>query len=638
MKSACIFVGVALVSGLLVSPGVAAEAASSGKVLNYGGTLGDSFASVAALSGGGYVAVGHTESNDGDLTANKGSGDALVAKFNAKGKKVWLKNYGGTGLDEFSSVVATADGGFVAVGSSGSKSGDLPATKGDSDAIIAKFDAKGKKVWARNYGGSKFDEFTSVAALSDGGYVAVGRTVSSNGDISGSKDFPASDEDCEQGCGDALIARLDANGKKVWLKNFGGLYHESFASVAVAADGGYVAVGATNTSDGELPTQGGPTASCGSGDRWCYDAVIAKISSSGKLVWSKSFGDPEDDYFTSVAATPDGGAVAVGFSNYTPPGDDESDPPTSPGGAMIAKFDANGTKLWYKLSGSESEGAKFHGIAPTADGGWLAAGEWDEDAVIAKLDANGEQLWLKHYGGSYDDKFVSVVANTSGGWVAVGDSSSYDGDVDGNNGNNSSILPDETTYDTALDASIAKVDASGALAWQSSSLWITPFNDKTWTGKQIKPKVTVKVNGKKLVSGSDYTITYGTNKSVGPGTLTVKPKHTAAYPGAKKVVFMIIPKAVSIKKITVGKKQATVTWTKASAAQKITGYEINYRLKGNDETYWEYVSVSAKNLKKTIKSLKQGKQYVFRVLAVKKVSGIDYESAWSKIKTSPKIK
>ena len=53
---------------------------------------------------------------------------------------------------------------------------------------------------------------------------------------------------------------------------------------------------------------------------------------------------------------------------------------------------------------------------------------------------------------------------------------------------------------------------------------IVKLNDGTtytYTGAQIQPAVTVTVGGKELVKDKDYTVTYGENKNVGDGTVTI---------------------------------------------------------------------------------------------------------------------
>jgi hypothetical protein len=158
--------------------------------------------------------------------------------------------------------------------------------------------------------------------------------------------------------------------------------------------------------------------------------------------------------------------------------------------------------------------------------------------------------------------------------------------------------------------------------------------DQTWTGKQIKPAVSISVSGKLLVANTDYQISYGANKFIGKGSVTVTGK--GAYTGAKTLTFKIVPKKNSMKKIAVGKKSAKVSFNKVSSAQKVTGYQVQYRQKGTST--WKIKTVSAKKSSVTIKGLKKGKQYQFRVRAYKTVAKVKYEAPWSAAKTSKKIK
>jgi hypothetical protein len=91
-----------------------------------------------------------------------------------------------------------------------------------------------------------------------------------------------------------------------------------------------------------------------------------------------------------------------------------------------------------------------------------------------------------------------------------------------------------------------------------------------------------------------------------------------------------------ISKVTVGKKQIKPTWAAAKAAQKITGYQIRYAVKGTSK--WKTKNVSAKLKSLTIKKLKKSKAYQVQIRAYKKVSGKTYYGSWSKVKTSKKVK
>ena len=59
----------------------------------------------------------------------------------------------------------------------------------------------------------------------------------------------------------------------------------------------------------------------------------------------------------------------------------------------------------------------------------------------------------------------------------------------------------------------------------------------TYTGKAIKPKITVTYKGKTLKKGTDYKVTYANNVNVGKGT--VKVKGLGSYTGSVKVKFKI---------------------------------------------------------------------------------------------------
>ena len=148
---------------------------------------------------------------------------------------------------------------------------------------------------------------------------------------------------------------------------------------------------------------------------------------------------------------------------------------------------------------------------------------------------------------------------------------------------------------------------------------------QTYTGKALKPAVTVKYGSKALKKGADYTVSYKNNKAVGVATVTVTGK--GGYTGTKKVTFNILPRAVTISKLTAGKQSLTVKWGKRAEA---TGYELQYALKSS------FAGAKTVKIKKnatvsaTIKKLKTGKTYYVRLRSYKTVGKKTYYSAWSK--------
>ncbi|MDR1833723.1 MAG: fibronectin type III domain-containing protein, partial [Propionibacteriaceae bacterium] len=155
---------------------------------------------------------------------------------------------------------------------------------------------------------------------------------------------------------------------------------------------------------------------------------------------------------------------------------------------------------------------------------------------------------------------------------------------------------------------------------------IAKIANRAYTGKAIKPTVTVKLAGKKLKSGTDYTVAYSANKAIGKAAVTVTGK--GGYTGKVKATFKIVPKKVTLKSLKAGKKKLVVKWAKLSGTTK---YQVRYKL--TTAKKWKIATVSAKTLSKTVSKLKKGKKYQVQVRAYKTVAKVKYVGAWSKAKT-----
>ena len=166
---------------------------------------------------------------------------------------------------------------------------------------------------------------------------------------------------------------------------------------------------------------------------------------------------------------------------------------------------------------------------------------------------------------------------------------------------------------------------------------ISSISNKSWTGKSITPKLTVKADGKTLKLNTDYTVSYSKNINIGKATATIKGKGN--YKGTMTTSFNIVPQKPIAQKPTVGKKQIKVAWKKYVVAHpKVTGYEVRYKEK-NAKTWLKPKSVKgATKTSLTIKQLKSKKAYQVQVRSYKTVSGVKYYSNWSTTKTTAKTK
>ena len=153
---------------------------------------------------------------------------------------------------------------------------------------------------------------------------------------------------------------------------------------------------------------------------------------------------------------------------------------------------------------------------------------------------------------------------------------------------------------------------------------VTAIGDQVYTGSAIKPALTLKYSGKKLVKGTDYTVSFADNVKPGKATVTITGKN--AYKGKTTVTFKILPKKVKLVSVKPGKAKITVTWKKGAG---VTGYEIEYSLKKNFSASKTVTVSGAATVRTQIKNLKPGKAYYVRIRAFKKVGSKKYWSEWS---------
>ena len=159
-----------------------------------------------------------------------------------------------------------------------------------------------------------------------------------------------------------------------------------------------------------------------------------------------------------------------------------------------------------------------------------------------------------------------------------------------------------------------------------SKLTYSKISNKSYTGKQIKPSITVKYSGKTLKKGTDYTVSYGKNKSTGKGTVKITGKGN--YTGSITKTFYIVPKKVTISSAkSSAKKKITVKYKKVTGA---SGYQIAYQKSGSKK--WTYTTVSSKSASKTLTKLTSKKNYKVKVRAYKTVSGKKYYGTYSSVK------
>jgi len=220
----------------------------------YGGSFTDTPLGVVATADNGFIMVGSSDSNDVDITNNKGSYDFWVIKISSDGTLVWDKSFGGSEIDEARAICSTHDGNFMVVGDTRSSDSDITINNGGADVWILKISSEGNLIWEQTIGGASFDVARSISMTQDHGFVIAGSSRSSDYGFT------------NQGQNDALVLKIDAEGVLEWQQTVGGSEIDFLYDAIELNDKTIIAVGESNSSDGNITINKGFS-----------DALILKI-------------------------------------------------------------------------------------------------------------------------------------------------------------------------------------------------------------------------------------------------------------------------------------------------------------------------------------------------------------------------
>ena len=391
-----------------------------------GGTAVDSLGNV-------YV-VGFTQ---GALNGSPliGTRDAFLAKYAPSGGLTWLKHLGIAAHSTTGQAISIDRGGNIYI--SGFTDGGLNGNtlSGYEDYFVARYAADGTLVWVKQAGPpGATSNAAGVTTDSAGDIYLAGNTT---GDLNGN---------LQTGTYDYFVARYDANGNLVWLKQLGSPGVQSFASNAKVDSSGNVFVAGT--------ARGGLAGNTQSGN---FDYLLAKYDSAGNLLWLKQSG-VASQITTGLAVVLDssGNPIMTGITTAGLHGNSQN----GANDYYITKYDTNGTLIWLEQVGVASKDTGPMSVTLDSADNVLVTGYTNGslagntltgqyDAFIAKHDTNGNLTWLKQLG-------TSTNVLTAGNSVAVdwADNIFITGYTEGS-------LPGNTVAGTR-DYWLAKYDASGA--------------------------------------------------------------------------------------------------------------------------------------------------------------------------------
>lgn len=308
-----------------------------------GGSADDNFQHGIQLINGDYLLVGWTASY------GNGDNDMLVTKFDSFGGIIWSKTFGGTNDDRGYYVLETSDGNILIGGHTKSFG------SGNLDVYILKLTTDGDEIWSKTYGTSENDWFNGQGLIEDkeGNYVVAGAWKVNSGSFEH----------------DGVFMKLNANGDIITLKGYGGAEDDGFAGYLKESANGFQNIGGTWSWNGA------------NHEIWMSDLTL-----DGDINWSKTFGlAGQNIRIGSVQPTMDGDYLISGyeFSQQT----------NGAGNALLLKVSSTGDVLWSKSYGGS--GIEVLEVAFETDNGVIAFGkttsngEGGNDIYVVRTDALG---------------------------------------------------------------------------------------------------------------------------------------------------------------------------------------------------------------------------------------------------------
>lgn len=340
-------------------------------IKTYGGVHTDVGYSIQQTFDRGFIIAGYTTS------FGSGGTDIYLIKTDSLGDTLWTRTIGGTYYDYGYNVQQTSDSGFIIVGETGETFSWL--------LYLVKTDNERNPIWEKYFGGSGGgDEGRSVQQTSDGGFIACGTTTS--------------------GLYDIYLVKTNVDGDKLWEKNYDNSVWDQGYSVQQTMDHGYIITGFSYDTSYVSP-----------------DVYVIKTDSLGNILWSETYGGPNDDVGFCVKQTFDSGYVVVGYTESFGAGDFD---------IYLIKTNSLGDTLWTKTYvGTNFE--KGNSVQQLNDKGFIIGGitssfgEGSCDFYLIRTDSLGDTLWTKTFGETGRDSCYSCIKTEDGGYAAVGLTESF---------------------------------------------------------------------------------------------------------------------------------------------------------------------------------------------------------------------
>lgn len=419
-----------------------------------GSSLADQGNSIALDSTGNVYTVGFFQGTAdfdpgvgvSNLTSN-GYYDIFITKFDNSGNLVWVKQIGGTDLDQAMSIKLDNYGNIYLAGSFTLTVDFDPNTGiqnytsgGNWGAFILKLTPSGDFVWVKTFSGIGGVIVNSLD-IDDFGNIYTAGYFHFNVDFDPSVNvFNLS----TAAGSDGFITKLDSTGNFIWAKGFisasgggSGTYYNEAKSLSVDDFGNVYTTGVfqgTVDFNTDVTNVLNLTSSNGGTSK---DLFISKLDSAGNFKWAGKIGSSTgDDIGRSIKTDALGnsyvGGVFTGIVDFNPNAGVSNVSGVGNKDAFILKLDSTCNFKWAKCIGGINI-ETCNSIFVDGNSNIYATGmfqgtvDFDPgigmnnitavggiDVFVTKLDSSGVYNWSASMGGASLDEGVDVVADASG--------------------------------------------------------------------------------------------------------------------------------------------------------------------------------------------------------------------------------
>ncbi|HRF16393.1 MAG TPA: hypothetical protein PKV02_12270 [Bacteroidia bacterium] len=343
-----------------------------------GGQKLDGLYSVKQTSDGGYTFCGFTE-NDGASER-----DIFLIRTNANGETVWIKKFSDSYTDQGWFVEITSDNGFILATTS--NLAPSSSTNHNYSGQLIKTDASGNQTWKQTFTFGNYTNFSTVIQTNDGGYIACGTDYYSNKGIllktdafgteswrktyGGIVEINNINKTSDGGlimCGsvkttfssptDIYIIRTNTTGDTIWTKTYGDASDNTARAIKETPSGNFILCG-YNTNPGA-------------------SGYAKLIDNNGGQIWHTDFLSSNVQALDNITTTNDNQFIAVGRNSF---GNGNQ--------ALLLKIDNSGNSVWLKWFNPRNYNL-FNEVQQTNDSGFVIAGYTFGDGYVVKTDGNG---------------------------------------------------------------------------------------------------------------------------------------------------------------------------------------------------------------------------------------------------------